>query len=438
MLRVYIPTTRLVLLALLACTTLLQLVSLSTLASAFSPSDYDVEWTEPSDLETESMPLGNGDLAMQAWVDSSTGDLLYYAQPSTSFEENGQLLKLIRGRLHIATNTSNASHTATATAASHHSSSESVAPLVDSFRQRLHVLNMSQTISYTLSSSIDVSITVWVDRYRPVIHFAVTTSVPATATVSIEMWRTAPTSMDWWSWGYYCANDTTNVDPDTFVPSGLGLSPHSAGELLWYHRNDHQATADRTYLHALQLQHLEGLGLEEMDVLRNRTFGGFVTTHDTTGKLWSPAVVSDSTGFLSAAVSTLQPLTNLSFDLYTVTATTDSVDEYLELFAQQVANLSAVDASSAWSAHEAYWAEFHDRSYIEFDIHGVNASASYDLNRDIFLQRLLDGMDGMSPYPIHFNVRSHVSTNSLHGAMSCEQMQSDSPVRRLVVLYVLV
>ena len=64
--------------------------------------------------------------------------------------------------------------------------------------------------------------------------------------------------------------------------------------------------------------------------------------------------------------------------------------------------MSAEDATAAWQAHEAYWAEFHNRSYIEFNIRDVNASASYRLTQDILLQRALDGMDGISPYPIHF------------------------------------
>ena len=137
-------------------------------------------------------------------------------------------------------------------------------------------------------------------------------------------------------------------------------------------------------------------------MLRNRTFGGFVTTRDSSGKRWSTAAAAQQ-DFLSAAVTTLVPMTDLSFDLYSMTATTNTVEEYLSLFREQVANLSAVDASSAWSAHEAYWAEFHSRSYIEFNIHDINASASYNLTRDILLQRTLDGMDGLSPYPIHFN-----------------------------------
>ena len=392
-------------LTLLVCSTLLlNLLSLPPRISAFDPAHYDVVWDEPSDVETESMPLGNGDLAMQSWVERTTGDLLYYAQPSSSYEENGQLLKLILGRLHIATNTS-APLDSAATTTSAHPSAPSPSPLITNFRQRLHLLNMSQTITYTLASSMDVSIVIWVDRYRPVIHFTTTTSLPATATLSIEMWRTQPTSMDWWSWGYYCAADTTNVDPDTFVPSGLELSPSAAGELLWYHRNGHQSVENRTYLHALKLQSLEGVGLEERDVLHNRTFGGFVTTHDRTGKRWSRAAagIDPKTAVLVANVSTLQPLTDLSFHLYTTTATTDTAEQYLDLLKQQVANMSAKDELEAWTAHESYWAEFHNRSHIELTIHGVNASASYNLSRNLLLQRTLDGMDGLSPYPIHFN-----------------------------------
>ena len=391
-------------LPLLVCSTLFHLLCLTPFSSAFSPSHYDVEWTEPSDLETESMPLGNGDLAVQTWVERCTGDLLYYAQTASAFEENGQLLKLIRGRLHIDTNTST-SPTASSPSCPPSSSDTAPPPLIQSFSHRLHVSNVSQSIRYTLSASVDVSIHVWVDRYRPVVHVTATTSRPTTASLSIEMWRTSPTPMDWWSWGYYCANDTANVDPDTFRPDGLGIAnPTGAGELLWFHRNDHQPVENRTYLHALKLQGLEGVGLEEKDVLRNRTFGGFITTHDSTGKRWSqPAVVVSNDSILYATVSTLTATTDMSFDLYTVTATTDTVDEYLDLFKRQVSDMLSVPVSTAWQAHETYWTEFHNRSHIVFNLHDINASASYNLTRDLVLQRLLDGMDGISAYPIHFN-----------------------------------
>src|ERR1700730_7135252 len=63
----------------------------------------DVTWTELGTDENSSMPLGNGDVALNVWTEKN-GDILLLLAKSDSWSENGQLLKLGRVRLKLTPN----------------------------------------------------------------------------------------------------------------------------------------------------------------------------------------------------------------------------------------------------------------------------------------------------------------------------------------------
>ena len=70
---------------------------------AFQVGDYNVAWDSPSEDYSGSMPIGNGDLAANVWVEP-TGDVIFYLSKSDAYSggepENGPaLLKLGRVRL---------------------------------------------------------------------------------------------------------------------------------------------------------------------------------------------------------------------------------------------------------------------------------------------------------------------------------------------------
>ena len=351
----------------------------------FDVSQYDEVWTDSADLETQSMPLGNGDLTLMVWLERSSGDLLYYAQTASAYEENGQLLKLIRGRLHLAA--ADNSSTAPPSAVQH----------------RLHLLNASQTLQYSLGG-VQVSALVWVDRWRQVAHFNVSTSAAVQAVNSVEMWRTQATVQDYWTWGYWCDNDKT-VDPDVMY-SGSGMGG-GAGELLWYHRNDQQPANNLTYDYTLRHQWLDGIGLEERNPLRNRTFAGFISHHDDGGQLWSTVSVSPAPFGLTGSVTSQQPLQQIAFDLYSLTLQTPTLSGFMQRFQVAVKNTSSVRQAEALPAHLAYWSDFHNRSYMAVTVTDESVpdrdSVSFDLTRDLLQQRTVDAMNGFSDYPIHFN-----------------------------------
>ena len=59
---------------------------------------YNVVWNSPSENAHGSMPLGNGDVGINAWVDEK-GDLVFYVSKTDAWDENARLCKIGRVRV---------------------------------------------------------------------------------------------------------------------------------------------------------------------------------------------------------------------------------------------------------------------------------------------------------------------------------------------------
>ena len=64
---------------------------------------YNVVWDSPSKSALGSMPVGNGDIGLNVWVEES-GDLLFYIGKSDAWSGNSRLLKLGRIRIQLSPN----------------------------------------------------------------------------------------------------------------------------------------------------------------------------------------------------------------------------------------------------------------------------------------------------------------------------------------------
>ena len=62
---------------------------------------YNVVWDSPSKNSYGSMPIGNGDIGLNVWVEPDRG-LLFYIGKTDAWSENGRLLKLGRVRVGIS------------------------------------------------------------------------------------------------------------------------------------------------------------------------------------------------------------------------------------------------------------------------------------------------------------------------------------------------
>ena len=69
-------------------------------APSGDPARYNVVWNSPSKNSLGSMPIGNGDIGANVWVEPS-GDLVQLLSKSDAWDENMRLVKLGRVRIHL-------------------------------------------------------------------------------------------------------------------------------------------------------------------------------------------------------------------------------------------------------------------------------------------------------------------------------------------------
>ena len=133
-------------------------------AEAFKAlDDCNVVWDSPSTGANGSMPLGNGEVGLNLWVEKD-GDLLFYVARTDAWSECSQLLKLGRVRLALRPNPFTAG-----------------AP----FRQ---TLNLRKGCVEITAGSLEIR--VFVDAQLPIVYVTGHSAKPVRVRASVELWRT--------------------------------------------------------------------------------------------------------------------------------------------------------------------------------------------------------------------------------------------------------
>ena len=135
-------------------------------ASPTSISQYNVVWNEASRNSGESMPCGGGDIGANVWVEND--ELLLYVNRAGCRDENGELLKSGRFRVKVSPNPF-----ATGT-----------------FRQELVLREGCVIIEARQTEGTCVTIKVWIEVIRPIVHIDIDSTRPATVEATYESWRT--------------------------------------------------------------------------------------------------------------------------------------------------------------------------------------------------------------------------------------------------------
>jgi alpha-L-fucosidase 2 len=130
------------------------------LRQKINTSQYNVVWDSPSEDSFGSMPLGNGDIGMNVWVEKN-GDLLFYISKVDAFDAGHLLPKLGRVRIKMD-------------------------PVLTAkrFRQILNLIDAS-----ILVEGDDISLRIWVDANQPVIRIEGISKTPRIATIILESLR---------------------------------------------------------------------------------------------------------------------------------------------------------------------------------------------------------------------------------------------------------
>ena len=284
---------------------------------------YNVVWNSPSADARGSMPIGNGDIGLNAWVEPS-GDLVFFIGKTDAWDENMRLLKLgkIRVKLTPALTTTNG------------------------FRQELKLRDGVIEIQDPQSK-----ISVWVDANHPVIHVDAKSlnGQPLEARATFEVWRKKKRSMGaaaGGGGGEYFSTGYTSIPavsyPDTVLPA-------TAQRIGWYHRN-----VDSPWLPSLKLQRNEAIAKTEQDPILNRTMGAILH-----GKNLVP--VSDT------EIKTAKPAREISLNIHVLTEITETPEQWLAALEKQADAIKKVPAAKHWQEHARWWDEFWNRSWIFVD-----------------------------------------------------------------------
>ena len=284
---------------------------------------YNVVWTTHSGDSSGSMPIGNGDIGLNLWIEKS-GDLLFYISKTDSWSENARLLKLGMVRIKLK-------------------------PALDvtpkSFRWTLE-LRKGRIVIKAGQEAKRKELIVWVDANRPVIHVEAEGAEPFRMEARLEIWRSKQRELS--PGEANSARGLTRSDqnvypiivyPDTIVPG-------QSDRVVWYHRNEKSC-----YEVTLNNQHLGELLGKYPDPLMHRTFGGAI-------KGDGLSAVDDKT------LASSRPSSRFVVSIHPLTAQTESSDAWLEMLNKQIEEIEKTPLKPARIQHEDWWEKFWNRSWI--------------------------------------------------------------------------
>ena len=310
----------------------------------------NVVWTSPSKDYNGTMPIGNGDIGANVWVEP-TGDLIFYLSKTDAWSGGGpdpELLKLGRFRVRLDK------------------------PLFQegaAFRQELDLKTGSITINASVGE-MKRSIRFWIDANRPVVHLDIQSSPPCTAEIALESWRAE---------GKYLRGGSQK---DIILPA-------DGQTVRWYQRNVHSIFKDN-----MKNQHMGDVVDQFPDPLINRTFGGVISGKGLKSK-------DDKT------LATTAPVENIEIQIHPLTAQTKTADEWLLQLEEQRKTVDAAPKSEAWEAHVKWWRSFWQRSWIDVtpsaETAQNNSNEAFEVSQAYTLQRWIQACAGRGAYPIKFN-----------------------------------
>ncbi|MGH7976932.1 MAG: DUF5703 domain-containing protein [Limisphaerales bacterium] len=315
----------------------------------------DVVWTTLGKNENDSMPIGNGDIAANVWTEQN-GDLVLLISKADAWTELGKLVKLGRVRIKLSPN-----------------------PFVGTshFAQTLELENGAIEIK----SGKNI-IKIWVDANHPAIHIETHLDHPATLQANLELWRTnthsfATSSPDRGGLFEFGGHDIPiDFEADTIFPAG-------ANQITWCHFN-----SASIYPIVFQQEHLASLLPKYPDPLLHRCFGAALTGRDFV-----------SSGNQTTLKST-SPRKNFRLDLYALTQKNVASPQVWETNLDSlVKKMSRMNPKQAWQAHQQWWNNFWNRSWI----HVAGTPDAAKVSQGYAMQRYMMACSSRGAFPVKFN-----------------------------------
>ncbi|MDB5212063.1 MAG: hypothetical protein JWQ30_2890, partial [Sediminibacterium sp.] len=323
-------------------------------------AEYAVHWNTPGLNSQGSMPLGNGDIGINAWIEQN-GDLVFYISKTDAWSEYGHLLKLGKIRVSLYPVQYNSSI----------------------FSQTLELEKGRIVVQYG-----NTQVKLWVDANNPTIQVDIDSKTPLHAQVSFETWRKTHYEFD---------GNTTN---GTYGVSELDANKKfvfpiyseadsivqgNKDRIISFHHNTHSQWKKN-----LELQSLGEFATNTEDPLLNRTSGicidakGLTNTSDT-------------------SLTSKTPSHHFQINIYPLTliGTTASWKKTVTNIAASIKKTTAQDREKQ---HAKWWKQFWNTNYIFITAKdSAERRQAETVTQGYILQRFINACGGRGNAPIKFN-----------------------------------
>lgn len=329
------------------------------------PLQSPVVWHSPSHDAQGSVPLGNGEIALNAWI-TKKSELCFYIARTDAWGDNGRLLKL--GLVRVVLDP---------------------APDPAVVRQSLDLETATWTVRFGPYADRlgggEVELRLWVDARHPVILVDIEAENEVSALARVELWRTEPMELEELQVSDIMLDRSrpeqkhapTVVEPDTLLqdlPDWVG----------WYHHNRKSVGPALT----AELQGLEDFARE--DPLLNRIFGA--------------AILTPEANRVSHRALRAQAAKRLGFQIPVLSQHPSSPEKWLTALEDLIEDTRRADLPARRTAHESWWREFWQRSWLQVSGDTPAAAEEAELvSRSYGLQRYVQACAGRGRYPIKFN-----------------------------------
>lgn len=311
-----------------------------------SVSDYNVVWDTPSQNAAGSMPIGNGEVGANFWVEPS-GDMLFYISRTDAWSETGELYKL--GRVRISTQ-----------------------PAITSGDDFCQTLDLKIGRINLRGAGMDLNF--FIDSDSPTIYLTGSSSTPVEVSVKAEVWRTKEESATWMrSIGGCPDQQLFKIFPDHIL--------REKDAIMLYHHN-----SQSSYNATLDVQNIQIDDRTSYDPFKDRCFGYRIQ-----------AAGMKKVG--TQELRTSAPTQNLDICISTFCGIFHNASKRVDEMRQLTA--STAPASEAMERTALFWNEFWERSYIY--VQTPDDDLTFRINSSYILQRWIQACGGRGNYPIKFN-----------------------------------
>jgi alpha-L-fucosidase 2 len=332
------------------------LIAITAVFSQEDISKYNVRWEGQSENSWGSMPIGNGDVGSNAWVDKK-GDLTLIISKTDSHSEIGRLLKIGKIKISFTPNLLSES----------------------TFFQELDLKTGMIKITSKKNNQI-MELNCWVDANNPAIHIEGKSNLPFEARVINQVWRkeAKPLIGNERHSGYGVAfrEEPFLKEVDTVMKN--------KNSLIWCHENK-----SSIWQMTLDNQNISDFNKESNDPLIDQHFGALargknlVTINDTTLK----SEVSTKDFTLTVVVKKVQ---------------TKEIKKWEEEIVRTYNSISQQNKLTQINAHKTWWKNFWNNHYIIVDSKNEHEK-TFSVTQGYMLQRYTTACSGRGSLPIKFN-----------------------------------